>query len=136
MRVKELVGVLSGLDPEMEVVARFPHCCGRHNYMGRDDLVNVAGATDDAWWIPKVGVVRIAGMDPAPDGGLTEGRDAVGIEGLYPDDDGLPHLYAALTKEEEKAADQEWHRRMCLHRRHESDGSSDDEKGGTEDGSG
>ena len=136
MKVKELAELLSGFDPEMEVVARFPHCCGRHNYMGRDDPVHLHGATDDAWWIPKVGTVRIAGMDPAPDGDLTEGWNAVGIEGLYPDDDGLPHPYVGQTEEEEKATSQEWRRRMCAHRRHASDGSSDAEKGGTEDGSG
>ena len=136
MKVKELVEALSGFDPEMEVVARIPHCCGRHNYLGREDLVNLAGASDNAWWIPKVGTVRIAGMDPAPGGSLTEGWDAVGIEGLYPDDDDLPHGYQGETEEEAKATAQEWRRRMCAHRRHASDGSSNDEKGGTEDGSG
>ena len=131
MNVKEMISRLQDFDPEMEVVARLPHCCGRHNWNGRTDMVNLQGATDDAWWIPKVETVRIAGMD-RPGGDFTVGREAVGIQGIYPDDEGLPYLFEKVTEEEEEAASLEWGRRMCAHRRHESDGSSDAEKGGKE----
>ena len=115
MTVAELIEVLSGFDPELEVVARYPHCCGRHNYAGRRvDLVNIFGATEDAWWIPRVGIERVGGMDPETKE-LVPWRDVVGIEGVYPDN--------VQYEDSETAA-----RLMGTHRRH-GQGHAERERG-------
>ena len=116
MNVRELMEVLSHLDPELEVVARYPHCCGRHNYAGRRlDTKHIFGATEDAWWVPKVEVTRVGGMDPETKE-TTPFRDVVGIEGDYP--------YEVLDEEDDAVSA----RLMCSHRRHER--SYDEEKRG------
>lgn len=122
MNVKELIEVLSGYDPEMEVVARWPHCCGRHNYRGMDDSVHIHGATDDAWWVPDVFVTRVAGYDPDTSEPVPA-RDVVGIEGDYP----------SQSREDAgsgRVDEDEWLRRMRLHRRHEASDDDGEEEGG------
>lgn len=63
MNVRELITILEGLDPDMEVVTRYPHCCGRHYYGLGSDTIHFKGATEDAWWVPEVREITIAGWD-------------------------------------------------------------------------
>ena len=118
MTIRELIELLSGYDPEMEVVARIAHCCGRHNYSGRSDPVHVMGCTDDAWWVPEVDTVRVAGYDIMAKE-ATPAREVLGIEGSYPGDENDGRL-----------EDDEFDRRMCQLRRHEVSG--EDEAAGEE----
>ena len=84
MNVKELREKLAEYPDEMEVVARYPHCCGRHAIYGGDD--DFRGATEDAWWVPELGVVRVGGMDPE-EMKLLPLREVLGIGGMYPEKD-------------------------------------------------
>ena len=48
MNVQDLMDILARHDPEMLVVTRIAHCCGQD------------GASEDAVWLPQVGITRVA----------------------------------------------------------------------------
>ena len=81
MTVSELIEALHAFPGDLDVVARFPHCCGRH-WMGPHDVIAIRGAKEDAWWSTEPVAVTIKRFIPdgKGEGDFSEPYTAVGFE--------------------------------------------------------